>query len=82
MHSPSCGFENPEGLKCCHECGAPLRIPCAQCGFVNQPQAVFCGKCGSAFSLRARAATAPPTVPHHQAPLPQAKAALAQMEGR
>jgi ribosomal protein L40E len=46
MHCPNCGFENPEGLKFCHECGTPLRMPCTQCGFMNQPQAKFCGECG------------------------------------
>ena len=27
MRCPNCGFENPDGLKFCNECGAPLRIP-------------------------------------------------------
>jgi class 3 adenylate cyclase len=51
MRCPSCGFENPEGLKFCNECGTPLRMPCAQCGFANQPQAKFCGECGASLSL-------------------------------
>ena len=50
MHCPSCGFENPEGLKFCNDCGTPLRMPCAQCGFANQPQAKFCGECGASLS--------------------------------
>jgi class 3 adenylate cyclase/tetratricopeptide (TPR) repeat protein len=63
MHCPSCGFENPEGLKFCNECGTPLRMPCAHCGFANQPQAKFCGECGAALPPRARASTAPPLDP-------------------
>jgi hypothetical protein len=30
MHCPRCGFENPEGLKFCNDCGAPLRLPQAE----------------------------------------------------
>jgi class 3 adenylate cyclase/tetratricopeptide (TPR) repeat protein len=55
MHCPSCGFENPVGLKFCNECGTPLRMPCAQCGFANQPQAKFCGECGASLSLHSPA---------------------------
>jgi hypothetical protein len=32
MRCPSCGFENPEGMKFCNECGTPLQMPCAQRG--------------------------------------------------
>jgi hypothetical protein len=59
MPCPSCGFENPEGLKFCNECGTPIRMPCAQCGFVNQPKAKFCGESGATLSPRAQASTAP-----------------------
>jgi hypothetical protein len=34
MHCQSCGFKNPEGLKFCNECGAPLQntvIPVRVC---------------------------------------------------
>ena len=27
MRCPSCGFENPEGMKFCGDCGAPLSVP-------------------------------------------------------
>jgi class 3 adenylate cyclase/tetratricopeptide (TPR) repeat protein len=69
MHCPSCGFDNPEGLKFCNECGAPLLVRCAQCGFVNQPQAKFCGECGAALSPRAPASTTPPLAPRLHTPL-------------
>ena len=69
MHCQSCGFENPEGLKFCNECGAPLQMRCAQCGFANQPQAKFCGECGVALPPRARASTVPPLASRLQAPL-------------
>src|SRR5262245_31441614 len=60
MRCPSCGFENPEGLKFCNDCGTSLLGRCAQCGFANQPQAKFCGECGAVLSSPVRASTAPP----------------------
>lgn len=45
---PSCGTENPEGVKFCKECGAKMgSSPCAQCGTVNPPNTRFCGECGN-----------------------------------
>jgi class 3 adenylate cyclase len=49
MRCASCGFENPEGLKFCNECGTSLKRRCAQCGFENASQAKFCGECGTAL---------------------------------
>jgi class 3 adenylate cyclase len=78
MHCPSCGFENPEGLKFCNECGAPLQMPCSQCGFANQPQAKFCGACGAALPPQARASPAPPLAPRPHIPLSYTPAHLAE----
>jgi class 3 adenylate cyclase len=44
-------------------------MPCAQCGFANQPQAKFCGECGAALSPRAPASTAPPLALRLHTPL-------------
>jgi class 3 adenylate cyclase/tetratricopeptide (TPR) repeat protein len=55
MHCPSCGFENPQGMKFCGECGTPLAGRCPQCGFANPPQFKFCGDCGAPLSLPAPA---------------------------
>jgi class 3 adenylate cyclase/tetratricopeptide (TPR) repeat protein len=54
MHCPSCGFENPEGMKFCGECGAPLTGRCPQCGFEKPPRFKFCGGCGAPLSLPAQ----------------------------
>src|SRR4029453_17301085 len=65
MRCASCGFENPEGLKFCNECGASLNRRCAQCGFENAPQAKFCGECGTALAAErqvARPTARPPRV--------------------
>jgi hypothetical protein len=57
MHCPSCGFENPVGLKFCNECGAPLRMPCTQYGLANPPQAKFCSECAVALPSQTGAST-------------------------
>jgi hypothetical protein len=47
MRCPSCGFDNPDKMKFCGECGVALKARCAQCGTENPPQFKFCGECGS-----------------------------------
>jgi class 3 adenylate cyclase/tetratricopeptide (TPR) repeat protein len=49
MRCPSCGFDNPEGLKFCGECGTPVTAPCPRCGFANPPGFKFCGDCGASL---------------------------------
>jgi class 3 adenylate cyclase len=78
MRCPSCGFENPEGLKFCNDRGAPLRMRCAQCGFANQPQAKFCGECGAALPAPVRASTAPPVALRPHEPLSYTPTYLAE----
>jgi hypothetical protein len=62
MRSPSCGFDNPEGMKFCGECGSPLAARCPSCGFVNQPRFKFCWNCGAPLSLPAQALAPAPVV--------------------
>jgi class 3 adenylate cyclase len=57
MRYPSCGFENPEGLKFCGDCGAPVIAPCPTCGFANPPQFKFCGDCGASLVPASRPAS-------------------------
>ena len=47
MHCPSCGFDNPQGMKFCGECAAPLKNRCPSCGFDNPPRFKFCGECAA-----------------------------------
>jgi class 3 adenylate cyclase len=47
MRCPSCGFENPAGMKFCGQCATPLTRPCPQCGFANPPGFAFCGQCAT-----------------------------------
>lgn len=45
---PSCGHENPEGAKFCHECGTKLgKTFCVTCGAELKPGMKFCGECGA-----------------------------------
>jgi class 3 adenylate cyclase len=50
MRCPRCEADNPEGMKFCIECAAPLTRRCPQCDFANPPQAKFCGQCTAALS--------------------------------
>jgi class 3 adenylate cyclase/tetratricopeptide (TPR) repeat protein len=58
MQCASCGFDNPEGLKFCGECGGSLTHRCPSCGVKNPPQFKFCGECGTA--LRVASPSVPP----------------------
>jgi class 3 adenylate cyclase/tetratricopeptide (TPR) repeat protein len=61
MRCPSCGFENPPGMKFCGQCATPLTGPCPQCGFANPPGFAFCGQCATPLTER-------PTALQPQAP--------------
>src|SRR5713101_7640834 len=75
MQCPSCGQDNPEGMKFCGECGAPFKTRCSQCGFENLPRFKFCGECGSPLALRPSASQSsasglrPPDSPNPQPPV-------------
>ena len=47
MRCPSCGFENPGGMKFCGQCATSLTGPCPTRGFANQPGFAFCGQCAT-----------------------------------
>src|SRR4029453_10897178 len=61
MRCPSCGFENPEGMKFCGQCASPLGRRCPQCGFDNPSGFAFCGQCATPL-------TEQPPAPQPQAP--------------
>ncbi len=48
---PSCGKDNPRGVRFCNQCGSPMTGPkankCSSCGEELQPGAKFCGNCGN-----------------------------------
>jgi class 3 adenylate cyclase/tetratricopeptide (TPR) repeat protein len=68
MRCPSCGFDNPEGLKFCGECGTPLTAPCPTCGFANPPQFKFCGDCGASLVPASRPSSTPSLAAQPQPP--------------
>jgi class 3 adenylate cyclase/tetratricopeptide (TPR) repeat protein len=63
MRCPSCGFENPAGMKFCGQCATPLTGPCPTCGFANPPGFAFCGQCTTPL-------TNAPSTPHPVASSP------------
>jgi class 3 adenylate cyclase/predicted ATPase len=50
MPCSKCGFENPDGMKFCNECGSPLGGQCPNCNFENPSGSKFCGECGTPLS--------------------------------
>src|SRR2546428_14018655 len=60
MHCLSCDFENPDGMKFCGACAAPLPAHCPACGFDNPPQFKFCGACATPLRAAALIPTATP----------------------
>ena len=56
---PSCGFENPEGLKFCEECGTRSRTSLSELWQLRiAPQAKFCGECGTTLGAAGKPAPA------------------------
>jgi class 3 adenylate cyclase/tetratricopeptide (TPR) repeat protein len=49
MTCAACGFENPETMKFCGECGQALSgaTACPRCSFANPRAFKFCGACGA-----------------------------------
>src|SRR4029434_8931264 len=67
------GFDNPDGMKFCGECGHALQNLCAQCGFDNPPRFKFCGACGTPLTGQ----TLTPRPPQEQ-PTPQVAISAAE----
>src|SRR5215510_10385954 len=68
MRCASCGFENPEGMKFCEECGTKLVRACPSCGQQVRPTAKFCGACGTTLTQPLPAPGAQVTVASSQPP--------------
>ncbi|MGD8640254.1 MAG: adenylate/guanylate cyclase domain-containing protein [Gammaproteobacteria bacterium] len=63
MQCVSCGFENPDSMKFCGQCGSSLTPECPQCHFQNPPGFRYCGQCGHALQ-------APGNAPQSDTPHP------------
>jgi class 3 adenylate cyclase len=68
MQCPRCQAENRAGRRFCAECGAPLALPCASCGFANEPEEKFCGGCGTALTAAPRPPEPPARAPQSYTP--------------
>ncbi len=79
MHCPSCGFDNPEGMKFCGKCASPLSPHCPQCGFENPPEFAFCGQC--ATPLAGQVPALKPTQTDRQLDKPEDQAERRASEG-
>lgn len=45
----NCGYQNPDGVRFCQECGSKLgagKVVCQGCGYENPSGTRFCGGCG------------------------------------
>jgi class 3 adenylate cyclase/tetratricopeptide (TPR) repeat protein len=78
MRCPRCESDNPEGMKFCIECAAPLTRHCPHCGFANPPQAKFCGQCATSLSGSLPAAGSLPQAIDSHTPLSYTPAYLAE----
>jgi class 3 adenylate cyclase/tetratricopeptide (TPR) repeat protein len=78
MHCHSCGFDNPDGLKFCGECGTPLMVRCPACGCANPPRFKFCGECGASLGPSSRPAPPPRLAAQPQPPSRYTPAYLAE----
>jgi class 3 adenylate cyclase/predicted ATPase len=62
MRCPACATDNPDGMKFCGNCAAPLGNQCPRCGFDNPRGFKFCGQCSAplgAAPVRAARAEVP-----------------------
>jgi class 3 adenylate cyclase/tetratricopeptide (TPR) repeat protein len=60
MQCPRCQHENPQGMKFCGECAAPLASICPSCGAANPPENKFCGQCAAPLRTTSTAKFAAP----------------------
>jgi double zinc ribbon protein len=60
MRCSSCSTDNPQGMKFCGNCAAPLKGRCARCGFENPPAFKFCGECAAPLDAAPGAGAADP----------------------
>ena len=63
MLCPSCGFEDPQGMRFCGRCATPLNTRCTQCGFENPPGFAFCGQCATSLGGDSPPPAPPVTIP-------------------
>jgi class 3 adenylate cyclase/tetratricopeptide (TPR) repeat protein len=78
MRCPSCGFENPEGMKFCGRCASALSPRCPQCGFENPPGFAFCGQCATRLTEVPSAPPSPTLAARPQTPKPYTPKYLAE----
>lgn len=56
---PKCGFQNPQTVKFCGNCGAPMQagsVNCPKCGTANAAGAKFCSSCGNPLQATVKCA--------------------------
>jgi class 3 adenylate cyclase/tetratricopeptide (TPR) repeat protein len=75
MRCASCGADNPDGMKFCGNCAAPLHNRCPRCGFENPPGFKFCGECAAPLSH----SSAAPAAEQHRDPAGESRADLSQL---
>jgi double zinc ribbon protein len=62
MRCPSCGLENPLGMKLCGQCATPFTGLCPQCSVANALRFAFCWQCATPLSAAPSLATPSPQI--------------------
>jgi len=57
MDCQKCGANNPDNMRFCGQCAAPLNLQCPSCGFENPFDFRFCGQCATNLSKNQSAST-------------------------
>ncbi len=71
MDCKKCDFENPDNMRFCGQCAAPLNIACPSCRFENPFDFEFCGQCATYLTKPSPVVSGTPPTAAHPSPQPK-----------